>query len=40
MPPEPYEPPRIVRLGTLQELTRGNDTQEHSDSTFPGSNFL
>lgn len=38
--PEQYEPPRLTRLGTLSELTQGDDTQRHSDATFPGSNFL
>jgi hypothetical protein len=37
---EPYEPPCLIRLGTLAELTRGNDTQRHTDGTFPGSTFL
>lgn len=37
---EPYEAPRIVRLGKLSELTHGSDSNKHSDGTFPGSTFL
>jgi hypothetical protein len=37
---EPYEPPCLIRLGTLAELTLGDNTQRHTDGTFPGSTFL
>jgi hypothetical protein len=34
-----YEPPQIIRLGTIQELTLGTTTSAHTDGTFPGSLF-
>lgn len=39
-PIDAYEPPALVVLGTVAELTRGNNTQAHTDGTFPGSLFV
>jgi hypothetical protein len=39
LPRGPHEPPRITRLGTIQELTLGSATSSHTDGTFPGSIF-
>jgi hypothetical protein len=36
---EPHEPPRIVRLGTVAELTLGHPLAHETDGTFPGSLF-
>jgi hypothetical protein len=37
--PEPYEAPRITRLGTLSELTLGYPTENGTDGSFSGSLF-
>ena len=34
-----YEPPRLTSLGSIEELTRGNNTQAVTDGAFPGSMF-
>jgi hypothetical protein len=36
---EPYEAPRITRLGTVAELTLGHPEAHKTDGTFPGSVF-
>jgi hypothetical protein len=36
---EPYQPPRLVELGTLHQLTHGHPPPIASDITFSGSGF-
>lgn len=35
-----YRPPKLTVLGTVAELTQGNNTAAHTDGTFPGSLFV